>query len=189
MKRTKCSRVASAHTLENAHRMIHPTAKFKWVVGIAGAVFLADQASKLIVRRTLEPNMPYRGEVFFHFTHQQNEGLIGGAFSTIPLLPIIAPLFALALLVYMYKYLDSQSKLQQIAYGVALGGAVGNQLERVIRHSVTDFLQFNFYFIPFDFPWKYYPSFNIADTGIVVGIVVLALTWHKEPKPNAPHTV
>ncbi|PCJ65101.1 MAG: signal peptidase II [Candidatus Hydrogenedentota bacterium] len=169
--------------------MIPQLPKWKWVVGVSAIVLLADLISKSIVMRTLEVNMPYRGDVFFHFTHQQNRGLIGGAFSGVPLVPIIAPLFALALLIYMYRYLDPQSRIQQIAYGVALGGAFGNQIERVFRQSVTDFLQFNFYFIPFDFPWKYYPSFNVADCGIVVGVLILAFSWQKEPKTNAPDTV
>lgn len=84
----------------------------------------------------------------------------------------------------MYRQLDPASRLQAIAYGCVLGGALGNLIDRFRHGSVTDFLQFHFLFIPFDFPWKYYPSFNIADAGIICGIVVLFFTLSTMPEPD-----
>jgi signal peptidase II len=69
------------------------------------------------------------------------------------------------------------------------GGAVGNNLlDRLIHGSVTDFLQFHFYFVPFEFPWKYYPAFNVADSAICTGVFLLIVTWYffgKQDVPNA----
>jgi signal peptidase II len=146
----------------------------------AGFVFFVDQLSKTIVRNTIEPNQPYRGEVFFHFTHQQNRGLIGGSFSGIPFLPYVLPIIAFCLLIYMYRMLSPNHKIQYIAFGAIIGGALGNYFDRIRIQSVTDFLQFHFLFIPFDFPWKYYPAFNIADSGIFLGVAILLFTL----KPN-----
>jgi signal peptidase II len=71
---------------------------------------------------------------------------------------------------------------------MVLGGAVGNFIDRIRLGSVTDFLQFHFYFIPFDFPWKFYPAFNLADTSIVIGVFILVLTWGREATPDAAGT-
>jgi len=147
-----------------------------WIFSVLGTVFTLDQISKAIVIRNVEAHAPYRGDIFFHVTHQRNTGLIGGAFSDIPLVAYIAPLFAFLVLVYMYTQLNTHSRIQAIAYGMIMGGATGNILDRLRFGSVTDFLQFHFYFIPFDFPWKYYPAFNIADAGIILGVSLLFIT-------------
>jgi lipoprotein signal peptidase len=43
--------------------------------------------------------------------------------------------------------------------------------------AVTDFVQVHFYFVPFDFPWKFFPAFNVADACIDIGVVLLLITW------------
>lgn len=156
-----------------------------WILAALGAIFVSDQITKEIVVRTIEPHAPYRGDVFFHITHQRNTGLIGGAFSEIPMIAYVAPVFAFCVLVYMYTQLNPGSRVQAIAYGMIMGGAMGNILDRIRFQSVTDFLQFHFLFIPFDFPWKYYPSFNIADVGIMVGLCVLFVALNLNPKPES----
>ena len=59
-----------------------------------------------------------------------------------------------------------------------VGGAFGNIIDRILFRSVTDFLQFHFYFIPFDFPWKVFPAFNVTDAAIDVGVVLLIISWN-----------
>lgn len=155
-----------------------------WIAGAAGLVFMADQISKELIMRSIEPHAPYRGDVFFHFTHQRNTGLMGGAFSDVTWVAFVAPVIALGVFIYMYRQLDPASRVQAIAYGVVLGGALGNLIDRLRHGSVTDFIQVHFLFIPFDFPWKYYPAFNIADAGIICGIVVLFFTLSMAPEPD-----
>lgn len=159
-------------------------------VAIVFAIVLAlDQISKAIIRATLDFGTPYRGDVFFYFVRHQNTGLVGGVFSGVPYIGYLAPLLAFAVLVYLYRHLNPVSRWQSLAYGLVLGGAVGNIIDRVVFGAVTDFLQFHFYFIPFDFPWKYYPAFNLADSAIVIGVALLVLTWHSGEHENAPSTV
>ena len=107
------------------------------------------------------------------------------------MIAFIAPIFAFAVLVYMYTQLNPESRVQAVAYGMIMGGAIGNILDRIRLQSVTDFLQFHFYFIPFDFPWKYYPAFNIADAGIIVGVCLLFITlsWKSESKDHVPRDI
>ncbi len=168
--------------------MNHKKKQALWITSVFGIIFTLDQITKAIVIRNIEPHAPYRGDIFFHFTHQRNTGIMGGAFSDVPMVAYIAPVFAFAVLIYMYTQLNLQSRLQALAYGMVMGGALGNILDRIRLGSVTDFLQFHFYFIPFDFPWKYYPAFNIADAGIMVGITLLfiTLTKNSESKEHVP---
>ena len=150
------------------------------------AVLIADQVTKEIVRRTLEPHMPRR-DVFFHFTHQQNDGLVGGMFSDYKAVTYVAPVIATLVLIYLFRHSDPRSRVQSLAFGMVFGGAIGNILDRIMHGFVTDFLQFYLFFIPFPFPWKYYPAFNVADSAICVGVFLLVLSWNANPpRENSP---
>ncbi len=162
-------------------------------------VVLLDQVSKAVVMANIpeggETYGEHRGE-FFWFTHQRNPGLVGGMFSGKKVVTFLAPLLATGVLLYLFRLLDRASKFQALAYGLVAGGALGNLIDRFIYGSVTDFLQFPFHFIPFGFPWKLYPAFNVADSCICVGVFLLILTWRqmdegkdqegKGDKENAP---
>ena len=61
----------------------------------------------------------------------------------------------------------------QVAFGLLSGGIVGNLVDRLLHGHVIDFLDFHFPFtIPYVMPTGRYPSFNVADAGIVVGVIV-----------------
>ena len=162
--------------------------QIKWITVTGVAIFVADQISKAIVIANLDPGTPFRSDTFFYFVHQRNSGLIGGSFANYPFVTYLAPLLATAILLYLSRHLDPNSRWQRIGYGMLLGGAFGNFVDRVRLHSVTDFLQFHFYFIPFDFPWKFYPAFNIADSGILVGVSILVFSWSGDLRDNVPST-
>jgi len=160
----------------------------RWLFGVAAVVFVLDQITKVIVRATLEPHMRPRFDVFFHFTHQTNTGIVGGAFREYPWVAWVAPIIALGMLTYLYREIRPEYKLTQTAFGLILGGAFGNIIDRILHGGVTDFLQFHFMFLPEGFPWRYYPAFNIADSGIVVGVVLLFLTWRGNDKAHVAGT-
>lgn len=152
------------------------------IVGAFLVVFVLDQVSKYLIIQNIPQDAPFRGDVFFHFTHQRNTGIIGGAFGSIPWVAKVLPFFALGILFYLFKQINRDSLIQAISYGMIWGGALGNILDRMRLGWVTDFFQFNFYFIPFDFPWKYYPAFNIADAGIMIGVFTLLFTLNPKPE-------
>jgi len=163
----------------------------RWIVCFAASGLIADQVSKAIVRATIPPHTGGVDNVFFQFVRHTNTGIVGGMFHQVPLVAYLAPLAAMGVLAYLYFNLDLHSKWQSTAFGLVCGGALGNIVDRVVHGGVTDFFQFHFLFIPFDFPWKYYPAFNIADACIVVGVILLIITWAR-PAPkesNAPRTV
>lgn len=155
-------------------------------------IFITDQVTKLLIIRAIpEGSVDFTGRerVFFYLTHERNEGLVGGSFRDHGWIPFVAPVVATAVLIYLYRHLNPTSWLQNLAYGMVAGGAAGNLFDRFVRGSVVDFLQFHFYFIPFDFPWKHFPAFNVADSAICTGVFLLLVSWRNlEEQHNVANT-
>ncbi len=139
----------------------------------------------------MERPVPYREKTFFYVTHERNPGLIGGKFSHNRAIALAAPLVATGMLGFLYRHLRPASRLQAIGFGAVAGGAVGNVIDRMVRGEVVDFLQVHFYFVPFRFPWKFWPAFNLADVAICFGVILLVITWRTPvgvKESDAPHT-
>lgn len=168
--------------------MTIPKAQLKWIASVFLGVVILDQVTKTVIRITVDQGRPVVKDVFFQFVHHGNRGMIGGSFSNIPIVAFIAPVVALVILLYLYRHLNPRSKWQSCAYGMILGGAIGNMIDRAIFREVTDFLQFNFLFIPFEFPWKMYPAFNVADSAVFTGVGLLLLTWNMGANDDATDT-
>ena len=66
-------------------------------------------------------------------------------------------------------------RLFSLALSLILGGALGNVIDRLLHGHVIDFLQFHWDWLAPIFPGGYFPSFNIADSAITVGAVLLIL--------------
>lgn len=159
-----------------------------WILCILLAVVVLDQVTKQIVVRMLPEGGRYPGgyeDRFFRFTFQKNPGLVGGMFREQPVIARVAPLLASVVLLFLYGQLHIHSRLQSVAYGMVAGGAVGNMIDRFRLGWVIDFLQFHFHFVPFDFPWKHYPAFNVADSAICVGVALLIFGWHLAERRRA----
>ena len=163
-----------------------------WILIVLVTVLCVDQATKSIIRAVcpvdkyiLLDDHPR----FFRISHQQNPGVVGGMFHDNRVMAYAAPLLATLVLLYLFRHLDAASKLQSTAYGMIWGGALGNLADRIRLGVVTDFLQFYFYFIPFNFPWKHYPAFNVADSCICVGVFSLIVSWYWIGDKHAPDAV
>jgi signal peptidase II len=159
------------------------------ILGLMLVVVVVDQASKAWVRA----NVPLHAalahgpdDTFFRLTYAQNRGLVNSAFQDVRWVVVLAPLVATCFLFYLFRYLDPRSWIQTPAFGLVLGGAVGNIIDRLYYGFVTDFIQIHFHFIPFNFPWKYWPPFNVADSAICVGVAVLAVTLLGAAPADAP---
>ncbi len=152
-----------------------------WIAVVVLIVVTVDQTTKALVRAysPIEKYIVIGPEPqFFRISHQENPGVVGGIFRENKVLAHAAPLLAVLVLLYLFRQLEPTSKLQLTAYGMIWGGAIGNNLlDRLRLGVVTDFLQFHFYFIPFDFPWKMYPAFNVADINICCGVFLLIVGW------------
>jgi signal peptidase II len=156
---------------------------------IALIVFFVDQATKWIIVHTI-PLFETRSVIgeFFQIASHRNRG---AAFSILQnqrwFFVIITLLVMIGIVWYLKRTAKENKKLLSFALGLLLGGALGNFLDRALFGEVVDFLQFRFTFSLFGQDIDYiYPIFNIADSAIVVGVILIfmdsLLTWRKEKK-------
>ena len=108
---------------------------------------------------------------FFCITYVRNTGAAWSIFEGRVLGIIVVSLIKISFIVYYISKQKVKSKLEKIGYSLILGGALGNLLDRIIYGYVIDFLDFNIF--GYD-----YPIFNLADSFIFVGVMLLIIyTW------------
>ena len=137
-------------------------------------VLVFDMLTKYLLIGNLIPNVGDQAsfiEGFINFVHVQNDGASGGILGGQTALLIVITLVLLGVLVWYYllKLKDQQNKyltLLSVAMGMIFGGSLGNLYDRVIFGYVRDFI--NFQFINF-------PVFNIADSAITIGVILLVI--------------
>jgi signal peptidase II len=154
----------------------------KFAVPALSAVFLsvADQASKAWAVRTLplfEPREIWSG--YIGLVHVRNTGVAFSLLSSLdprwvhPLL-ILATLLAMAAVV-VYIWVLPGRGVAPAGLGLILGGAIGNLIDRARLGYVVDFI---------DLHWHAYhwPTFNVADIGISLGVALLVADMLLSPK-------
>lgn len=146
--------------------------------GLALAVIILDQLTKVLVLNSIGiepvaaiPDGTAIGQVFppiLNFTYVLNTGVSFGLFGGGAgrwILSIFSVLVAIALGIWALR---SHRGLLLGAIGLIMGGAIGNAIDRIRFGGVVDFIDFSGTGL---FPW----IFNIADSGITVGVVLLIL--------------
>lgn len=132
---------------------------------IALLVVAVDQLSKAGIRSNLdlEESLPETG--FFRLIHIHNTGAVFGLFQGQSFaLTIVALVGVVVLLLYaLLFYRPSPNVLGKSAFGLVLGGTVGNLIDRLHFGYVTDFISVGIW-----------PAFNVADSAVVVGAIVFA---------------
>jgi|SRR5579872_1130886 len=143
---------------------------------IAAFVFLLDHLTKFLIR-----NSSLHGDGFavipgfFNIVHNENPGVAFGLFanSTGPLRTFILIGLSAAVLVIITSILlrsrQAHSTLMRIALALVLGGALGNLYDRIVRDTVTDFVQLH------AGESYYFPDFNVADSCITIGACLLLI--------------
>ena len=135
-----------------------------------------DQLTKFIFNNNLvlnSPNPVLKG--FFYLTLVHNRGAAFGILKNQLLLFILSSIFAIILIYFNLKKSKQNNKLSlnNLALGLILSGAIGNLIDRLFLGYVIDFLDF-----------CVWPVFNVADSAITVGAVLLAWSLLKEIKTN-----
>lgn len=127
---------------------------------IAVVVIILDQVSKLIIVQnfSLHDSITII-ENIFHLTYIRNYGAAFGLLNNQRLFFIIITLAIIVGLLFFYKQVQKEVIILQVAWGLGLGGAVGNLIDRVRIGYVIDFLDF-----------RVWPVFNLADSAIVVAV-------------------
>ena len=154
----------------------------KFSVPVVSALLLgaADQASKVWAVRTLPPYEPRElVDGLFGLVHVRNTGVAFSLLSNFdpgwvhPFLILATVLAMGAVLVYI-AYLPSGGSAP-VGLGLILGGAIGNLIDRARLGYVVDFL---------DLYWRnhHWPTFNVADVGITVGVFLLLIDMVVAPK-------
>jgi signal peptidase II len=141
-------------------------------------VVLLDQATKWLVMGSIEPFTVIELVPNLNLTLAFNTG---AAFSFLAdaggwqrwLFAVFA-LFVTAVMVAWLLRLRTDERVMALALALIIGGAIGNLIDRTLLGHVIDFIQVYLPWIPFPLfnPW---PAFNIADSAITVGVIVLLL--------------
>lgn len=145
------------------------------LVLVAVTVLTADGLIKLWIERWLAPGdtVPVMGE-FFHLTLAYNTGVAFGMFGNGGQgLVVLTGAIIIALVIWSI-YSIYEAKAPHLAYlplGLLVGGAIANFLDRMVDGHVTDFLDFGLIL------WRF-PTFNLADCAIVIGVgLLMVLFW------------
>ncbi|MDD5352778.1 MAG: signal peptidase II [Candidatus Omnitrophica bacterium] len=142
------------------------------IVLISILVIIIDQLTKVLFSRilTLNNSIPVIKN-FFHLTLVYNTGIAFGILKGSSGIILIATIIGLILIIYSLKkdFLSQGQSLsrktlfiRKMAIGFILGGAIGNMIDRLHLGYVVDFLDF-----------RIWPVFNLADSFITVGAVIL----------------
>lgn len=149
-----------------------------WI--IAGLVFAVDQVTKQMIAARLPFGSYGRGariEVFPDFLHLVHVGNTGAAWSMFTGQSLWLALLAVGTLAAMFwwrRALGLHHTAGQPAFGLLCGGIVGNLVDRLVHGHVIDFLDFHFGAYVF-------PTFNVADSAICVGVFWYVLWSLRQP--------
>jgi signal peptidase II len=159
------------------------------LLAIGIAVFVADQLSKAWIasRLPFSPVHPahFRDGLddivlvpnFFYLIHVGNTGAAWSLFSGRSVLLAALALATLAAIFVWRRSLSLKERAVQISFGLLCGGIVGNLMDRLRLGHVVDFLD-----VHFGRNGYTYPTFNVADSGICVGVVIYLLWSLRQPK-------
>jgi signal peptidase II len=157
------------------------------IAAIALLILAVDQISKAIVLRFL-PNVWDEKTVvegFFKVVYWENTGAAWSSFTGKNGLLALIAIVALVILYFSRHHFNSHTLLGQFAFGLVIGGIMGNLVDRIVRQHVVDFLRF--YLEPRGGKELGFPAFNIADSAICVGVtLVFLMTWRNEHTPPKP---
>src|SRR3954465_4918730 len=149
---------------------------------VAAVVVAFDQLTKAIIRAELELGESWPNDDWLvHIRHLSNTGAAFGMLQDAGVFLTVTAVMAIGAIVFYYLFPPFENGLLRAALGLELGGAAGNLVDRIRFGEVTDFIQF-----------PHYPAFNVADSSITIGLVVIVgffmLIEGREKKPGGPET-
>lgn len=167
-------------------------------LGLTLSVFLVDQVTKILAHahlRDASPVVIVPG--FLNLSYSRNPGGLFGYFGDLPdpwraVLLTVLPVIAIVLIGIFLLRSDGTLLLTRLGLASILGGAMGNLLDRVVRGEVVDFLDVYASspgladWLVRTFGTAHWPTFNIADSCIVVGAGLLILdTFRPQAREGA----
>ena len=137
---------------------------------VAFIVVVVDQATKNLVLRSMYPSQSIvLIEDVLHLTYVQNTGIAFGLFQNANAVFLVLSLAILFGIIYAMLQTPHEQRPLTIFFGLLLGGAMGNIIDRFFLGYVVDFIDF-----------RIWPVFNVADSAITVSIIgLIILLWNK----------
>jgi len=149
---------------------------------LTGIIILVDQCSKAFIAA----NWPINSMIvdvfnndFLQIYHVRNKAIafslgVGIPDTIKPALFVVLPLLVLGVLFWYYLKSNDFTRMQRWAVAGILGGGMGNIIDRIFRsEGVVDFISVKLYGL---FGWERWPTFNVADSSVVVCCILLFIT-------------
>lgn len=155
---------------------------------LVAITLVLDRWTKSLIHSQFEVNQSVSViDGFFNITYVRNTGVAFGIFSSISspaksvLLSLFTAIAAAVVVVYSAKS-PVQNRLLQVALSLILGGALGNLYDRLAYGYVIDFLEV---YVAWPAAGTYsWPAFNVADSAISIGVVLLAVEIFRNEAPG-----
>ena len=139
---------------------------------IAAAVFVCDVVTKYLVASHMQPGDSVQViPGFLDITYIHNAGAAFGLLQNQTLLFLVITAAVIVLIITYGRRVARSTPILGVAFGLQLGGALGNLLDRLLYARVIDFIDFKI--------WPF--IFNVADMAIVIGGALFALVVLREP--------
>ena len=156
------------------------------VLWFVPGIIALDQVTKAVVERTMfrGQSTALIGESFFRLTYIHNDGAAFGLNIGSPLIHTLVSLAALLFLIWLFWTAPRQALLIRTALAMVLGGALGNIIDRIRLGEVIDFFDVGLGTLR-------WPVFNVADSFVTVGVLLLAFGYsrHKDQVAGQPEPV
>ena len=149
---------------------------------IAVLILILDQATKWLASARLDGHEAI--EIipgYLRLSFIRNSGVAFGLFTEVQSAwkPIILSLLAVAAIIVIVVYsrrMTSRRILLRVALAIIMGGILGNLADRLVHGSVVDFIEFHVH------ESFYWPTFNVADSAITIGIALLLMDALRNPQ-------
>lgn len=130
-----------------------------------------DQFTKYLVVRFMEEgeSIPVLGE-YLELTSHRNRGAAWGMFQDQMIFFYVVTVVVVAILVYVYIKEAKGNFLLQLAIVMLMAGSLGNFIDRILFQEVVDFIDVLIVFYDF-------PIFNVADSALTVGVILMLLEF------------
>ena len=146
--------------------------QYRFLAITAGAIVILDQITKAMIQSTmrLHQSIPII-DGLLSLTYIRNPGAAFGLFADSQngiriLFFVTVSIIAILFLISLYSKIPQKNLIGRLAIGMVLGGAIGNLIDRVRFGEVVDFIDFYI-------TTHHWPAFNIADSCISTGVVLL----------------
>ena len=154
-----------------------PEASPRWPYAVASVALVIDQTTKqwfaanygLYESREVIPG-------FFNFTLARNTGAAFSLFRDHPEALLLFSVLVFGLMVVFRHHMFSRRTGDQVAFGLLLGGIVGNLIDRMKYGYVVDFLDVYV-------GQHHWPIFNFADSWICIGVGIYLFYNYRKPRP------